>query len=136
MQPVEHIHLEQLLVAHPHLDRVVGWAVLIEPVVDQWHIHRPPCAARPMAQEHVIQLWSCQTIGDTLHLFTDILAQASVVATASRKPAVKSHADHASSNTGTQSEMIYKCLLSHRSMQGNNQLECSIPARKIWTAPY
>lgn len=48
MQPIEHIHLEQLLVADPHLDRVVGRAVLIEPVVDQRHIHRPAGAARPV----------------------------------------------------------------------------------------
>ena len=39
VEPVQHIHLEQLLVTHPHLDRVVGWAVLIKPVVDQRYIH-------------------------------------------------------------------------------------------------
>ena len=54
MQPVEHIHLEQLLVAHPNLDRVVGGAVLIEPVVDQWHIHRAPCAARPVKAKRML----------------------------------------------------------------------------------
>lgn len=47
VQSVEDIHLEQLLVANPHLDRVVGRAVLIEPIVDQWHIHRPSCPPRP-----------------------------------------------------------------------------------------
>ncbi len=47
MQPVQHIHLQQLLVTHAHLHWVVGWAVLIEPVVDQRHIHRSASASRP-----------------------------------------------------------------------------------------
>ncbi len=47
MQPVQHIHLQQLLVTHAHLHWVVGRAVLIEPVVDQRHIHRSPSASRP-----------------------------------------------------------------------------------------
>lgn len=54
MQPIEHIHLEQLLVADPHLDRVVGRTVLVEPVVDQGHVNRPPCAARPAEQVKII----------------------------------------------------------------------------------
>ena len=48
VKPVQHIHLEQLLVAHPHLDRIIGWAVLIEPAVDQRYIYRAACAARPV----------------------------------------------------------------------------------------
>jgi len=47
MQLVQHIHLQQLLVTHAHLHWVVGRAVLIEPVVDQRHIHRSPSASRP-----------------------------------------------------------------------------------------
>ena len=47
VQAVQHGQLQQLLVADPYLDWIVGWAVLIEPVVDQRHIHRAPCATRP-----------------------------------------------------------------------------------------
>lgn len=53
MQSVEDIHLEELLVADPDLNWVVGRAVLIEPVVDQRNIHRPPCASRPARQNMI-----------------------------------------------------------------------------------
>mmetsp|Transcript_33281 Transcript_33281/g.109100 ORF Transcript_33281/g.109100 Transcript_33281/m.109100 type:complete len:1053 (+) Transcript_33281:4096-7254(+) len=38
VQLVEHPHLQQLLVGHAHLHRVVGRAVLLVPLASQWHI--------------------------------------------------------------------------------------------------
>lgn len=54
MQPVQHIHLQQLLVTHAHLHWVVGRAVLVEPVVYQRHVHRPPSASRPAITQMIV----------------------------------------------------------------------------------
>jgi len=60
MQPVQHIHLQQLLVTHAHLHWVVGRAVLIEPVVDQRHIHRSPSASRPVITSGLMIVYSIE----------------------------------------------------------------------------
>mmetsp|Transcript_61033 Transcript_61033/g.143984 ORF Transcript_61033/g.143984 Transcript_61033/m.143984 type:complete len:850 (-) Transcript_61033:159-2708(-) len=50
VQPVEHVALEQLLVAHAHLHGVVRRAVLLEPLLHQRHVDAAPRYARPLVE--------------------------------------------------------------------------------------
>lgn len=40
LERVQHVVLEQFLVADAHLDRMTGWTVLLVPALDQRHVQR------------------------------------------------------------------------------------------------
>jgi len=47
---VKHPNLEHLLVRHSHLDRLVRWAVLLEPLVDKWNVESTAHEARTLVE--------------------------------------------------------------------------------------
>ena len=89
MQPVQHIHLQQLLVTHTHLHWVVGRAVLIEPVVDQRHIHRSPSASRPVITSGLMIVYSIEFMVQSVEFMSMVTRVVQV--TCSSQPVNPSH---------------------------------------------